>query len=259
MRFVRRSMRCRIVARVTTVCVVIAALGCVSSGKYEQAASERDALVAEKTELERQLAELQRETVALDGSAQTLQSELDQRKQKISEMTKTYDALVADLRGELDSGKVEIEQLRNGIRLNVADDVLFDSGSAMLDDKGHELLVKVAAQLVSSRNRIEVLGHTDDRPIRAATSESRYPSNWELGAARAASVVRLLQSQGIEGSRMRATSTGEFEPMASNESKEGRARNRRIEIRLAPPPSEGAAGEIEATPEASPPADHSGE
>jgi chemotaxis protein MotB len=87
--------------------------------------------------------------------------------------------------------------------------------------------------MVKSPYRVEVEGHTDNRPIRERLA-IRYPTNWELAGARSASVVRLLQSEGIAGTRMRVVSLAEFAPVASNDSDEGRAQNRRIEIRLRP-------------------------
>jgi chemotaxis protein MotB len=91
-------------------------------------------------------------------------------------------------------------------------------------------------------NPVEVQGHTDDLPIRGRLAE-RFPSNWELGGARAARVVRLLGEHGVAPTRMRAVSFADTQPIASNETPEGRARNRRIEIRLLPVPGSGPAGE----------------
>ena len=91
----------------------------------------------------------------------------------------------------------------------------------------------MAAQIANSPHKVEVEGHTDDVAIVGALAE-RYPTNWELAGARAARVVRLFQDEGIEGSRMRVVSNAEFDPATSNDSPEGRRRNRRIGIRLIP-------------------------
>ncbi|MBW2725392.1 MAG: OmpA family protein [Deltaproteobacteria bacterium] len=123
--------------------------------------------------------------------------------------------------------------MRDGLQVNVADDVLFLSGSAQIDARGRAMLQKVAEQLLAIPNPIRVEGHTDDIPISGALA-SRYPTNWELAGARAASVVRLMAEDGVESSRMRAVSSGEYSPRALNDSDEGRAQNRRIEIRLLP-------------------------
>jgi chemotaxis protein MotB len=206
----------------------------VTTDTYNAMLAERDALVQEKTELEDQIASLMEDVSALDAAERELASRLAEYEKDMSKLRGTYDQLVTDLRGELDSGKVQIEQLRNGIRLSVANEILFESGSAEIDSQGRDILGKVAAQVTSSPNRVEVVGHTDDKPIRARLA-SRYPTNWELAAARATSVVRLLEQQGVEGTQLRAISHGEFDPVAPNETESGRALNRRIEIRLMPP------------------------
>jgi chemotaxis protein MotB len=133
----------------------------------------------------------------------------------------------------LSSGQIEIERLREGLRLNVSQDILFASGSAKLDRIGRDVLVKVAGKLKDLGDFIEVRGHTDDRPL-SGTLAKRFPSNWELAAARASSVVRLLEEHGVPGDRLAAVSLGANDPMVPNDSPENRARNRRIEIRLEP-------------------------
>lgn len=158
---------------------------------------------------------------------------LVRRETQLASMQSTYDELMTDLESEVSAGQIEIERLRDGLRLHVSDDVLFASGSARLDRIGREVLVKVAGRLKDLGDFIEVRGHTDDRPIRGGLAK-RFPSNWELAAARAASVVRLLEAQGVPGDRLAVVSLGPNDPIVANDSPENRARNRRIEIRLEP-------------------------
>jgi chemotaxis protein MotB len=99
------------------------------------------------------------------------------------------------------------------------------------------VLGKVAERIKSVPHRVEVGGHTDDVPIRTA----RFPSNWELASARATGVVRILAQQGVDATRLSAVSFAEFAPVADNETPQGRARNRRIEITLKPVDVETAA------------------
>jgi chemotaxis protein MotB len=113
------------------------------------------------------------------------------------------------------------------------------------------VLKKVAARVRELPHRVEVQGHTDDVPIRE-DARGRFPSNWELAAARASDVVRLLADDGVDPTRLIAVSYGEFAPVASNETDEGRARNRRIEIRLHPLPGAPAPAPTEAAAPASP-------
>jgi len=206
--------------------LLLGAVSCVSKGTYRATVEERDALAEKSARIEAQLQEI-------ESAKDELASKLSERDREVAELRGTYDGLVSDLEAELASGHVQIEQLRDGIRVNVSDDILFPPGSAEVDDQGREVLKKVAAQIANSPHEVEVEGHTDDVAIVGALAE-RYPTNWELAGARAAQVVRLFQDQGIEGSRMRAISNAEFDPAAANDSPEGRQQNRRIGIRLIP-------------------------
>ncbi|MEZ4330748.1 MAG: OmpA family protein [Myxococcota bacterium] len=190
--------------------------------------------------LEHDLRKVQKEASRLDENldAERLArmeaaAALAKRESEIAKMQSTYDGLVADLEAEVSAGAIEIQRLRDGLRLNVSDEVLFASGSAELDEKGRRVLLKVATQLKSLGDTVHVRGHTDDRKIGGALAQ-RYPTNWELAAARAARVVRLLEEQGVDPHRLSAVSLGQFDPVAPNDSAENRARNRRIEILLVP-------------------------
>jgi len=161
------------------------------------------------------------------------QQELETARAELARLTATYTTLMSDLESEVASGQIQIEQLREGIRVNVSDEILFASGSTQLDPVGQEVLNKLAQQLLALDHHIEVQGHTDDRPVRGHLSR-RFPSNWELAAARAGEVVRLFQQSGIEGERLTLVSFAAYDPIAPNEAAEDRAQNRRIEIRLKP-------------------------
>lgn len=189
-------------------------------------ATNYDQVTKKATKLDSALEEERRARLA---AAQALAA----REAEIAAMQSTYDELVGDLESELASGEIEIERLREGLSLNVSDDVLFASGSADLDRSGRNVLVKVAGRLASMTDFIEVRGYTDNRPIRGSLAQ-RYPSNWELAAARAASVVRLLEETGVPGERLVVVSYGPNEPVAANDTAANRALNRRIEIRLQP-------------------------
>lgn len=174
------------------------------------------------------------------------------REAELAAMQSTYDELVGDLEAEVSAGEIEIERLREGLRLNVSDDVLFASGSAELDARGRSVLKKVASQLASLEDFVEVRGHTDDRRIRGALAK-RFPTNWELAAARAARVVRLLEERGVPGERLAVVSLGPNQPIAPNDTAKSRARNRRIEIRLIPRKNSRARADEPAAPAATPP------
>lgn len=184
-------------------------------------------------DLEKQEASLSREVSEQTEELARFQSDLETAQNEVSQLTSTYGELMAELEGEVSSGRIQIDQLREGVRVAVSDDVLFDSGSATIDGEGQVVLRKISDQLTSMDHQIEVQGHTDDRSI-SRNLASRYPSNWELAAARAAAVVRLMEEEGVASDRLTLTSFSSHRPVSTNETAEGRSMNRRIEIRLRP-------------------------
>jgi chemotaxis protein MotB len=181
--------------------------------------------------LERDVRRLSRSEAHLSENLAAREAELASAQASLAKLRGTYEDLVTDLEEEVAAGQIEIEHLREGLRLNLAQEILFPSGSSKLNEGGVQVLRKVAGRLKSLPNDIEVQGHTDNVPLRPS---ALYPSNWELAAARSASVVRLFVDSGVSPERLTAVSFGEHAPIASNETPEGRAKNRRIEIRLQP-------------------------
>ena len=200
---------------------------------YEDERVTRESLAENLARVEKEANQLDQDLTA-ERSARVVAAEaLAERNSQLASVQTTYGELVADLESELSDGQIEIERLREGLRLNVSQDVLFASGSAKLDQIGRDVLIKVASRLTELGDFIEVRGHTDDRAVRG-TLAKQFPSNWELAAARASRVVRLLEEHGVPGDRLAAVSMGQNDPMVPNDSAENRARNRRIEIRLEP-------------------------
>ena len=201
--------------------------------QYEDLNNRHENLLAETAELRN--AEATLSTKLTDQSLELVasQQQLAVATGELERLTSTYTTLMSDLEAEVSSGQIQIEQLREGIRVNVSDEILFASGSANLDPVGRGVLVRVIEQLAELEHSIEVQGHTDDRAIRGSLAK-RYPTNWELAAARASRVVRLMQERGIDGDRLSVVSFASFSPIASNDNDEDRALNRRIEIRLLP-------------------------
>jgi len=153
---------------------------------------------------------------------------------KTEELQTAYDALVADLRGEVDSREIRVRQFREKLEINFVDKVLFASGSADITPKGRDILGRVGAVLGKVKGKsIYVVGHTDNMPIHS----SLYPSNWELSAARAASVIRhLSEATGLSPERFTAMGRSFYQPVASNATPEGRQENRRVDIIVADVP-----------------------
>lgn len=142
-----------------------------------------------------------------------------------------YDDLVADLSNELAANEIKIEELKDGIKLNLSEKILFPSGSAKLSATGEDVIKRVSERVRESAFKLEVSGYTDNVPIKSNLAKI-YPTNWELAAARATSVVKVLEAANIDRSRLMAVSFGENHPVAPNDTVEGRALNRRIEVRL---------------------------
>jgi chemotaxis protein MotB len=143
-----------------------------------------------------------------------------------------YDSLLADLNQEVQKGQLQVRRYKDMLTVDVAEQLFFDSGRATLKETGKEVLKKVADAIQSYEDKaIRVVGHTDNVPITGALQKV-FPSNWELSAARATTVVRFLQDSGIAPDRLLATGRAEYAPVADNDSPEGRQKNRRIEITL---------------------------
>lgn len=123
--------------------------------------------------------------------------------------------------------KADLVNLRSNslwVEVEIKNNILFDSGSAIVNPEAQEPLAKIAEVLREVPNRIQVEGFTDNRPINTPV----YPSNWELSAARAANVVNLLMRNGVRPERMSAVGYGEFQPIADNGTEQGRMQNRRV-------------------------------
>jgi chemotaxis protein MotB len=139
--------------------------------------------------------------------------------------------LVAQFRKMTESGKLKVEIRDNRMIVSLGDRILFDPGRAELKRDGAETLKQVTTVLraVGARD-FQVAGHTDNAPIRS----TRYRSNWDLSSSRAVEVVNFMIANGMEPKRLSAAGYADQDPVASNETAEGKAKNRRIEITLMP-------------------------
>lgn len=117
------------------------------------------------------------------------------------------------------------------VSFRISSEILFSSGQAELSLDGLRVLRQLVPVLNGSSHQIAVVGHTDAIPIRS----TRFPSNWELSSARAGSVVRYLESNGVASNRLRAVGYADTRPLADNASAEGRATNRRVELIMETP------------------------
>jgi len=184
--------------------------------------------------LETQVADLQSVRAELQKSSTELQQKVQEKETELAALRGTQDELVSGLKKEIESQQVQVQRIRDQLRVDVVDELLFVSGEAELKPAGQAVLAKVGNILEKTEDRtIEVQGHTDNVPIVGALAK-KYPTNWELSAARAVNVARFLQQNGVEPARLSAAAHSEYSPRSANDSDEGRRKNRRIEILLGP-------------------------
>jgi len=215
--------------------------GCVSAGKYDLKAKEVDSLAAQKSSLEEQVKKLTDDTEALKKEKDALQAKVNelspkaQKEEQLEKATQTYQDLTKKLEKEIQQGQIQITEMKNRLTMTMVDKIIFPSGSAEISKKGKEVLDKVVTILKEVKDkRIQVEGHTDNVPI-VSDLKKRFPTNWELSTARATEVARYLQETGgLDPKLLSATGYSEYQPVASNDTDEGKHKNRRIEIVLLP-------------------------
>lgn len=150
-------------------------------------------------------------------------TEADKKQRRMRHMAKDIMQALAPL---VEDGSVRVTQSERGITVEINASVLFSPGEAQLAEVSSITLRAVANVVKGHEHEIHVEGHTDDLPIHTP----HYPSNWELSTARASSVIRLFVDNGVDASQLTALGFGENQPVASNKTSDGRARNRRVSI-----------------------------
>jgi chemotaxis protein MotB len=270
---------------------LVSALGCVSSGKYQERLTDignlkngvssleetlrqkeaelaklnqeyedlkkqdlslsednknlNDILKAKKDELNTTIAELRAKLANREVEVFNLQKHVDElsrekaqaiaeKEKSIADLKKTHDSMVGAMQEEIQKGEITITQLKDKLTLSMVEAILFDSGSSKVKKNGEKVLDRVAEILKKVTDKqIRIEGYTDNVPIRGALAE-KFPTNWELSTARATNVVRYLQRDGIDPQLLGACGYSEYRPIASNDTEEGKAKNRRIEVVLIP-------------------------
>ncbi|MCR9142978.1 MAG: OmpA family protein [bacterium] len=193
---------------------------CVSQSKY-------DDLTARLNERENELANLSKERSMMATALSDFESRNAQADARIQE----YNALIQRFQKLIDAGKLKIKIVDGRMVVELPSDILFASAQATLSRDGHKSIREIAAVLAEVPDRkYQVEGHTDDWPIQTV----RYRNNWELAAARAITVVRTMIDTGLAPERVSAAGYGDTRPVGDNETQDGRAQNRRIEIVIVP-------------------------
>jgi len=177
----------------------------------------------------------------LQSHVQGLQSDLERTQRALAELQErerqaqarlaTFRQMIERFRSMIASGRLRVRIVRGRMVVELPDNILFESGEAELKEAGEAALAEIVEVLKTIPGReFQVAGHTDNIPI----SSRRFPSNWELSTSRAVAVAKFMIERGLEGGRISAAGHAETAPVASNDTPEGRAQNRRIEIILLP-------------------------
>jgi chemotaxis protein MotB len=178
----------------------------------------------------------------LSQNIEQLNNDLQKKKSVIKLQNKvirllddTKKTIATSLKEEIAAEEIELVEMKDTLKVVFIDKILFDSGSVEINQKGKKILLVVADSIRAQKDQnILVEGHTDNMPL-SPTLKERFPSNWELSTARAAAVVRFLQEKGrLQPGRISACGYSYYRPVASNQTKDGRHQNRRIEIILGP-------------------------
>ena len=189
---------------------------------------------ARASDAEAQLAAVNSDKEGLESSIAQMEAalaELERLKAKAEVRAGLYRAVLAKFKALIDGGKLKVKVVDGRLIVELKTDILFASGSADLSDEGAATIREVGGVLASIEDRtFQVEGHTDNVPIKTA----KYPSNWELASARAVNVVKEMVDAGMPKTRVSAAAFAATRPAATNETDEGRAQNRRIEIVIVP-------------------------
>lgn len=198
-----------------------------SIARIDQLETARDDLDQEVIRLRTLLAQRGQDYETLQRRLASLQAV----EREVRDRNAIYEDVIGRFRSLMDGGQLSVEIQRGRLVILLPQDVLFESGSARLGREGQAVITEVASVLAEFPDRrFQVEGHTDNVPI----STAQFPSNWELSSARSLAVVRLLASSGVTPENISGAAYGEYQPVASNEDREARRQNRRIEIVMLP-------------------------
>ncbi len=212
--------------------------GCVSTSTFDEKSAELAACESRakselatcniaRTEAETKLAAATQELDVYHKAAEANKQKLEAAQQRESQLRDR-------MQKELTDKSVEIEQLRGQLTVRMLDKIVFRSGSADILPEGMAVLDKLMESIADSTDIIRVEGHTDDTPI-SDKLKVKYPSNWELSAARASAVARYIETKHhINPKRLESLGFSMYHPVAPNDTDENKQRNRRVEIILKP-------------------------
>jgi chemotaxis protein MotB len=203
-------------------------------GRIVKVSADLDSATKARLALETEKSTMIKDRTRLQASVEEMKAalaDLAKRKAEADARLTEYKGLLDRFKTLIDAGKLKVTIVDGRMVVALASDVLFASGSARLSEDGKASIAEVATVLASIPSRkFQIEGHTDNVPIKSA----QYPSNWELAAARAITVLKTMLDAGMPPERISAASYGESKPAQPNDTVEGRAANRRIEIVVVP-------------------------
>ncbi|HXX31853.1 MAG TPA: OmpA family protein [Myxococcaceae bacterium] len=220
--------------RNTSAALALAAVaaGCgVSKDKYEAAVNEADKYKKEYADESQRAKDCEQKLATAGTKVQGLEQTTAAQQAQMDD----YKTMNAALTQENAANLVELAQLSGLVTIRVPEKLLFAPGSAAITKQGKVGLKKIAAAMKSVSGRVfYVAGNTDNKPIKTR----QFPSNWELSTARALAVIHFCIAEGVDPRVLGAAGYAQYHPIASNDSADGRARNRRIDIGIAAPPQD---------------------
>jgi len=167
-------------------------------------------------------------SLTLDKDSNELKKQLLSFENKLNIESSNFENIKKTLKNELnETNHINIIREPRGLLIRLNNTVLFDKGSDIIKNKALDLLYKIAVILKNEPNSIKIEGHTDNMPVKT----NKFPSNWELSTARATNIIKyLVETCQFNPSRLSASGYGEYMPISENETENGRAENRRIDI-----------------------------
>lgn len=229
------------VSKLITLALVLGVFtSCVSKKKYEE---EMNRAAAEKSALESALAEAQEENEQLKGEFAELEGNLKMSKEEITQLSQQINAsnqkieslknAISEAFESYDPGDINVEEREGKLYIIMSNSILFDPGRARLTSESKDVIETLAGVFNDNADlNVQVEGHTDNEPV--VIHKATYKDNWELSTARSLAVVREMEKAGVAANRMAAAGKGDQQPVASNETEEGRAKNRRTEFVVIP-------------------------
>lgn len=209
--------------------VVMYAISSINEGKYRVLSNSLTGAFGRSTTSLGKIPEApSAQPVAFDPLSSAKTKGGDPLRKEREQMTGIAKDILLVLEPLVREGKVRVTQTSRGVTIEINASVLFAPGEAKLTLDSSQALIAIATVLSADNHAIQVEGHTDNQPIK----NPAFPSNWELSAVRASTVVRLFTENGISENRLTAVGQGPKLPVGSNETIEGRARNRRVAVTI---------------------------